>query len=142
MGCARSRQSAGMGKREETRRFWRTWSVGTKEQAATEGVRGQSQGGAGGASVLDLQAATRPRSEAPPAAASSELRLVPVRVAPQTTATFEHAGRVEVRFGAFRFACDGQRPALRGQCRGSHESDGMLTLPPSVRIYLASALVE
>jgi len=100
MGCARSRQSGGHGQE--------------RGNAPILGGRGQSYERAGqprkcsrpsqgGLAALQYWICKLRReaegARRPPAAASSELRLVPVRVAPQTTATFEHAGRVEVRFG-------------------------------------------
>jgi len=101
MGARARGRVAGMGKREETRpiladvvsRYERAGQP-RKVFAANHKV------GLAALQVLDLQAAREAEgARRPPAAASSELRLVPVRVAPQTTATFEHAGRVEVRFG-------------------------------------------
>ena len=90
-----------MGKREETRRFWAD-VVSRYERAGQPRKVFAANHDVGRAAVQYWICKLRREAEGarrPPAAASSELRLVPVRVAPQTTATFEHAGRVEVRFG-------------------------------------------
>ena len=90
-----------MGKREETRRFW-TDMVSRYERAGQPRKVFAANHDVGRAALQYWICKLRREAEGarrPPAAASSELRLVPVRVAPQTTATFEHAGRVEVRFG-------------------------------------------
>ena len=89
-----------MGKREETRRFWSD-VVSRYERAGQPRKVFAANHKVGLAALQYWICKLRREAEGarrPPAAASSELRLVPVRVAPQTTATFEHAGRVEVRF--------------------------------------------
>jgi hypothetical protein len=90
-----------MGKREETRRFW-TDMVSRYERAGQPRKVFAANHDVGLAALQYWICKLRREAEGArrqPAAASSELRLVPVRVAPQTTATFEHAGRVEIRFG-------------------------------------------
>ncbi|HJX66362.1 MAG TPA: hypothetical protein VJ860_20695 [Polyangia bacterium] len=85
-----------MGKREETRRFW-TDVVSRYERAGQPRKVFAANHKVGLAALqywickLRREAAGAKRQ-----AVASELRLVPVRVAPQTTA---HAGRVEIRFG-------------------------------------------
>jgi hypothetical protein len=87
-----------MGKREETRRFW-TDMVSRYVRAGQPRKVFAANHDVGLAALHYWICKLRREAEGarrPPAAASSELRLVPVRVAPQTTA---HAGRVEIRFG-------------------------------------------
>ena len=95
MARARGRV-AGMKKRGETRRFWtevvsRYMRAGQpqKEFAADHDV---------GLAALRYWIC-KLRREAKAAKVGPELRLLPVRVEPQTVATAERAGQVEIRLG-------------------------------------------
>ena len=88
-----------MGKREETRRFW-TDLVSRYERAGQRRKVFAANHKVGLAALqywickLRREAAGAKRQSA-----SSELRLVPVRVDGQAAVVSERAGRVEIRFG-------------------------------------------
>ena len=85
-----------MGKREETRRFWT--DVVSRYERADQPRKVFAANHKVGLAALQywICKLRREAAGAKRQSASSELRLVPVRVAPQTTA---HAGRVEIRIG-------------------------------------------
>ena len=90
-----------MGKREETRRFW-TDVVSRYERAGQPRKVFAANHKVGLAALQYWICKLRREAEGarrPPAAASSELRLVPVRVDGQAAVASERAGRVEIRFG-------------------------------------------
>ena len=92
-----------MGKREETRRFWAD-VVSRYERAGQPRKVFAANHKVGLAALQYWICKLRREAEGarrPPAAASSELRLVPARVDGQAAVAPERAGRVKIRLGGF-----------------------------------------
>ena len=88
-----------MGKREETRRFWT--DVVSRYERADQPRKVFAANHKVGLAALQywICKLRREAAGAKRQSASSELRLVPVRVNGQAAVASERAGRVEIRFG-------------------------------------------